>query len=152
MKARTRARVEKLRATLEALLVAEPPTAITSPTEAWAAFAGVIPARARQEHFAVAYLDGRRRLISTEVISKGTATACLVHPRDVFYGAITAGAVSIVVAHNHPSGDPAPSTDDRLLTERLSGAGKILGINVDDHIILGRDGRFFSFREHGMLV
>lgn len=104
----------------------------------------------KRECFKVLCLDGRRRLLASEVVSIGTATATLVHPREVFRFAIDCDACSVVVAHNHPSGDPTPSSDDRLLTERLHQAGRLLGINLDDHIVIGK-GCFVSLRQLGVL-
>jgi DNA repair protein RadC len=89
------------------------------------------------EQFAVIALDARSRVIGSKVIARGTATACLVHPREVFRAAIVLKAVQILLVHNHPSGDPSPSEEDLVMTERLIEAGRILGIPVVDHIILG---------------
>jgi len=90
-----------------------------------------------RETFLAAYLDGRNRPIGWRVVSVGTATASLVHPRDTFQVAVHLGAVSLIVGHNHPSGDPEPSSEDLALTERLMRAGEILGIGLVDHIVLG---------------
>ena len=83
-------------------------------------------------------------------VSIGTLTNTLVHPREVFEPAIRCGAAHIILAHNHPSGDPAPSTEDHRLTRVLKEAGTLLGIPVTDHVILGGD-TFFSFSEEGVL-
>lgn len=107
--------------------------------------------RAKKETFVMLCLDGRRRICHTEVISVGTLTATLVHPREVFGPVLRAeGVSSIVVAHNHPSGDPSPSHEDRLLTERLSQAGRLLGVNLDDHLVIGK-GCFVSMRRLGLM-
>ncbi|MBI5208380.1 MAG: DNA repair protein RadC [Elusimicrobia bacterium] len=108
-----------------------------------------LPAK-RQEHFVALYLDARNRLIHRETVSIGTLTASLVHPREVFAPAVERRAASVVVAHNHPSGDPAPSPDDRKATNRLAKAGRILGIPLADHVLLSQAG-YFSFREQGLL-
>ena len=94
----------------------------------------------KQEYFVSLTLDGANRLIAKRVISIGTLTASLVHPREVFAEAITDRAASIVVAHNHPSGNLEPSIADKEVTERLRQAGEILGIEVLDHLILGEGG------------
>ena len=94
----------------------------------------------KQEYFVCLTLDGANRLIAKRVISIGTLTASLVHPREVFAEAITDRAASIVVAHNHPSGNLEPSIADKEVTERLRQAGEILGIEVLDHLILGGEG------------
>jgi DNA repair protein RadC len=101
-----------------------------------------------KEHFFALYLDGRRRLLFIENISIGTATATLVHPREVFSPALKSEipVTSIILAHNHPSGEAIPSREDRMLTERLVQAGQLLAINVDDHIIIG-DNNYVSLRQ-----
>lgn len=98
------------------------------------------------ERMGVMLLDQKQRLIRTTIVSTGTLDATLAHPRDVFRIAVAAAAATVVVFHNHPSGDPAPSMIDRLLTRRLDLAGEMLGIELGDHIILG-DGVYFSFKK-----
>lgn len=98
------------------------------------------------ERCGVMLLDQKHRLIRTTVISTGTLDATVAHPRDVFRVAVAGSAASVVVFHNHPSGDPAPSTLDRLWTRRLDLAGEMIGIELADHIILG-DATYFSFKE-----
>ena len=93
----------------------------------------------QQEYFVCLTLDGANRLIAKRIITIGTLTASLVHPREVFADAITDRAASIIVAHNHPSGNLEPSNADREVTERLKEAGELLGISVVDHIIVTRD-------------
>ena len=90
-----------------------------------------------REHFVALMLDGRHRPIAYQVISVGTATASLVHPREVFQAAISLGACALIVAHNHPSGDPTPSAEDREVTLRLAQAGKLLGVPLLDSIVIG---------------
>jgi DNA repair protein RadC len=102
----------------------------------------------QRESFHVLLLDGRHRLIATEEVSVGTLTASLVHPREVFRDAIRSAAAALVLVHNHPSGDPSPSAEDRTVTERLRSAGLLLGIRVLDHVIVANSG-YFSFREAG---
>jgi DNA repair protein RadC len=94
---------------------------------------------ASREHFAALHLDGRHNPIAYEVISMGTATASLVHPREVFQTACRIGTVALIIAHNHPSGDPTPSAEDLEVTQRIGKAGKILGIHLIDHIIVTTD-------------
>lgn len=100
----------------------------------------------RRESFHVVLLDGRHRLIDVETVSLGTLTASLVHPREVFREAIRRAAAAMLLVHNHPSGDPSPSAEDRAVTRRLEQAGELLGIRVLDHVIVAEDG-YFSFRE-----
>lgn len=102
------------------------------------------------EQFGMVLLDTRHRVIRTTVVTSGTLDMSAVHPRDVFRQATSASAAAIVLFHNHPSGDPAPSRDDGDLTTRLAEAGHLMGIEVLDHLILG-DGRYFSFKEAGRL-
>ena len=101
-----------------------------------------------REHFWGFYLTARRRLICRELISVGTLTASLVHPREVFRPALERGAAALVVAHNHPSGEPEPSAEDISLTRRLARAGQVMGIELLDHVIVASDG-FCSLRERG---
>jgi len=93
----------------------------------------------RQEYFVCITLDGANRLIEKRTITIGTLTASLVHPREVFANAISDRAASIIVAHNHPSGNLQPSDADRAVTERLREAGELLGISLTDHIIVTKD-------------
>ncbi len=102
------------------------------------------------EVFAILCLSTKHRVIAYHEVSRGTLDATLVHPREVFKAALLANAAAIVLAHNHPSGDPAPSPDDMALTRRLVDAGKLIGVDVLDHIVIG-DGRYVSFRERGWL-
>jgi DNA repair protein RadC len=102
----------------------------------------------KKEVFRALYLDGRRRLIHSETVSIGTLTSTLVHPREVFQPAIACSAASLLVAHNHPSGDPGPSPEDFALTRRLRDAGRLLGIELVDHLVVGR-GRFVSLKQLG---
>jgi DNA repair protein RadC len=102
------------------------------------------------EQFGVLLLDTKHRALRAVVLSVGTLDASIVHPREVFREAALAGAAAIVVFHNHPSGDPAPSDEDTALTARLLAAGVLMGIDVIDHVILA-DVRYFSYREEGKL-
>ncbi len=104
----------------------------------------------KKEHFIIFYLDSRNQEIKREVISVGSLNANLVHPREVFEPAVKNLAAQVILAHNHPSGDPEPSEDDLELNKRLVEAGKILGIEIIDHIIIGRNG-YLSFKEKGLL-
>lgn len=102
------------------------------------------------ESFRVLSLDTKKCLIKSSEISKGTLDATVVHPREVFREAIEVNAHSIIISHNHPSGDPVPSQKDRDITNILLKAGDILNIELVDHIVIGR-GKYFSFREEGIL-
>ena len=102
------------------------------------------------EVFYALYLDTKGRLLFEAEISRGTLSSSLVHPREVFAPALSRRAAAVLVAHNHPSGDPEPSADDRTTTRRLQRAGRLLGVELLDHLILG-SGRFVSFLEEGWL-
>jgi DNA repair protein RadC len=104
----------------------------------------------KKENFIVLYLDARNKLIYKETVSIGTLNANLVHPREVFEPAIRYLAAQIVLAHNHPSGDPQPSDDDIEITKRLMESGKILGIEVIDHIIIAKT-NFISLKEKNLI-
>lgn len=104
----------------------------------------------KKEYFIAVYLDAKCKLLSYETVSEGSLTASIVHPREVYKGAITQSAHSLVVVHNHPSGDPVPSKEDIQITKRLQETGKIVGICLLDHIVIG-DSRYLSFKEQGYL-
>lgn len=91
-----------------------------------------------KEYFVVFYLTTRNQIIAREIISIGILNQCLIHPREVFRGAIVRNCHSIILAHNHPSGDTSPSDEDIKVTKRLQDAGDILGIEVLDHVIVGK--------------
>ena len=105
---------------------------------------------ATKEQFLVILLNSKNKVIGTELVSEGSLTNSVVHPREVFLPAILQHAASICVAHNHPSGDPQPSIEDRQLTAVLLAAGQTLGIPLLDHLIIG-DGAYYSFQEDGAL-
>jgi len=94
----------------------------------------------------ILHLDSKNRVIKDEVISIGTLNASIIHPREVFKSAIRESANSVILVHNHPSGDPEPSKEDEEITEKLFEAGDLFSIKVLDHVIIGND-RFFSFKE-----
>ncbi|HET6204325.1 MAG TPA: DNA repair protein RadC [Planctomycetota bacterium] len=104
----------------------------------------------RKETFYALLLDGKNRLLREERVSEGTLTSSLVHPREVFAPAVRESAASLIVVHNHPSGDPTPSPEDREVTRRLRAAGEIVGIRVLDHVVVGEEA-YVSFLEKGWL-
>ena len=112
-----------------------------------ARFVGRLTQGQTREHFVTIMLDGRHRPIAYQVVSVGTATAALVHPREVFQSAVMVGAVALIVAHNHPSGDPRPSSEDRNVAKRLADAGQLIGIRLLDSLVVVDGGRFHSMRE-----
>lgn len=104
----------------------------------------------KKEHFRIILLNTKNHIISMDDVSIGTLNASLVHPREVFILAVKKAVSSIVLVHNHPSGDPYPSQEDLLITKRLIESGNILGIKIIDHVVIG-DGSFYSFNEHGQI-
>ena len=111
----------------------------------FAHFRGRLPQLDR-EVFLALLLDGRNRLRAEIVVSEGTLTTALVHPREVFAPAIRDRAAALILVHNHPSGDPTPSSEDVALTERLRQVGEVVGIRVLDHVVIGH-GRYVSFAD-----
>lgn len=103
-----------------------------------------------KEHFVIFYLDVRNQIIRKEIISIGTLNMSVVHPREVFENAIRHTAAQILISHNHPSGDPNPSDEDIALTHRLIESGKILGIEIIDHVIVCKE-VYYSFKKHEIL-
>lgn len=99
-----------------------------------------------KEHFVVLHLNAKNRLVGEETVSIGTLDSSLIHPREVFKSAIQKSAHSVIIAHNHPSGDPLPSEEDIRITAILKDAGSLLGIPVLDHVIIGRK-KHYSFSE-----
>lgn len=104
----------------------------------------------KQEHFICLFLNTKYQVIGKQCIFKGSLNASVVHPREIFHEAIRFSAAAIICVHNHPSGDPTPSPEDLEVTERLVEAGKLLGIELIDHLVIG-DQTYMSMREHGMV-
>jgi len=104
----------------------------------------------KREHFFVVTLDARHRVIGEHLVSVGSLSSSIVHPREVFRPAIREAAGAVVLVHNHPSGDPRPSEEDVAVTRRLANASELIGIRVLDHVVIG-DGRYASFREEGLV-
>jgi DNA repair protein RadC len=102
-----------------------------------------------QEHFAVLYLDTRNRVTAREILYKGSLNTSLVRIAEVFRGAVRRNCAALIVAHNHPSGDPNPSPEDVALTRRLVEAGKLLEVDVLDHLVIGNN-RYVSLRERAL--
>jgi DNA repair protein RadC len=137
-------------------LIKEPTTHFT-PTPHYdsseSVYACLKPILANQdrEHMYGLFLDAKHALIGINHIAMGNMTEAFIHPREVFKCAILLNAAALILAHNHPSGDPSPSREDRLLTTRLAEAGTLLGIALLDHLIIGED-RYYSFADHGTLM
>ena len=105
---------------------------------------------ANREHFVGFYLNSRNQVLRREVISIGSLNASIVHPREVFIPAIAVSAAGLILAHKHPSGDPTPSEEDRSITRRIQEAGRLLGIELLDHVVVARDS-YTSFKERRLL-
>lgn len=115
-----------------------------------AQYLNLVAATEEVEVFWLVCLSAQNRIIAQAEVTRGTLTSSLVHPREVFRLAIANGAAGIIVAHNHPSGNTAPSADDRAVTRQLVEAGRVIDIPVYDHLILDGEG-YFSFAEAGLL-
>ena len=122
---------------------------VSSPKEAARFFSRVLSDETI-EVFALLCLTTKHRGIAYHEVSRGTIDSTLVHPRDVFKAAILSNSAALILAHNHPSGEPEPSKEDKALTTRLVNAGKLLGIEILDHIIVGQE-RYYSFKEGGLI-
>ncbi|MGE5177387.1 MAG: RadC family protein [Hyphomicrobiales bacterium] len=105
---------------------------------------------ANREHFVGFYLNARHQVLRREIISIGSLNASIVHPREVYLPAVALSAASVILAHNHPSGDPTPSEEDLAITRRLVESGRLLGIELLDHVVVARDA-YTSFKERRLL-
>lgn len=124
---------------------------LTAPAQAAAAFCSLLDNPDR-EYFVVLLLDGKNKIVGIHTVSQGSLNQSIVHPREVFKAAILANSAAVILAHNHPSGELAPSMEDKNITRRLKEAGELLGIRVLDHVIVDTDsGAYLSFVEKGLL-
>jgi len=130
------------------MLKDKPAMLILSPREVWEALKDI--RESKKEHFVVFFLDTQNREIKRELISIGTLNASLIHPREVFEPAIKHLASHIIIAHNHPSGSLEPSNEDLAITKRLTDSGRLLGIEVLDHVIIAQNG-YSSLKEKALL-
>lgn len=127
------------------------PTALNDPFKVYKQIERIInPSELSEEEFWVICLDTKNKNIGNFRISKGTIDMTVIHPREIFKGAIMLNSANIILTHNHPSGDPTPSQEDIGITKRLVECGELLGIKVLDHIVTG-DGVFHSLREYGQM-
>jgi DNA repair protein RadC len=104
-----------------------------------------------QEEFRVLLLNTQHAVLRELLVTRGTLDTSVVHAREVFRAAVCEGASAVIMVHNHPSGDPTPSPEDRAVTAQLAAAGQLLGVPVLDHVVVG-DARYISFVESGLLV
>lgn len=147
-------RFKVIRPVYETLVIKEelpeyinPKTRITSPEQIWEMFSYL--RRETKEYFIAAHVDGKNRIVCIDQISVGSLNQSIVHPRETFKSALLSSAAAIILIHNHPTGDPAPSREDMEITRRLKEAGELLGIKVLDHIIIGDS--YTSFVSQGLL-
>ena len=122
------------------------PLTLSSPVEVYGAFRKL--ENSDKERFYSVFLDAKNKVIGVEMVSQGSLNSSPVHPREVYKSALLASAASVIFVHCHPSGDPEPSGSDRMITNQLEEAGNLLGIQVLDHVIIGRD-EFYSFADRG---
>ena len=127
----------------------QPGALFVNPRQIFEHYHGALRDR-KKEVFLVVLLDARHRVLRDEVVSEGSLTSSIVHPREVFAPAVRESAGAVVFVHNHPSGDPRPSEEDVAVTRRLLHASELLGIRVLDHVIVG-DGEYASFKEAGLI-
>ena len=104
-----------------------------------------------REEMLCVLLDAKHKIIGLHTVSIGSMSYAIVHPRETFKAAIVSNCAAVILAHNHPSGDPTPSQEDRQLTTRLKDCGALLGIPVLDHLVIGDEGHYHSFSDHGQL-
>lgn len=124
------------------------PYRIRAPADVFRAFIKL--AECDRERFYATSLDTQSRVCGVELVSQGTMTSSLVHPREVYKAALLSNAAGIITVHNHPSGDPTPSADDRAITRQLVEVGRLIDVPLYDHVVIG-DHRYFSFAESGIL-
>jgi DNA repair protein RadC len=129
--------------------VDEPKRKIRSPADVYSLLYPKMREQKREKLTAL-YLDTKNHVLREEVVSIGSLNANIVHPREVFKSALLESSASVILAHNHPSGDPTPSREDIAVTEKLIEGGKLLGIDVLDHVIIG-DGRYVSLKDEGLV-
>jgi DNA repair protein RadC len=122
---------------------------LRSPEDVFRLYGDLFTGQVR-ERFVVFWLDASNKVTGFEIVTEGTLNSSLAHPREIFRGAIVATAASIIVAHNHPSGNPEPSSEDIEITRQLAESGKVIGIPVHDHIIFAGDA-FTSLAERGLI-
>ena len=147
-------RIKRIKAVFDTLTIREeisnylpPSNRFTSPLQIFQMFSFL--QQETKEYFLTLHLDGKNRIVCMEEVSVGSLNQSIVHPREVFKSALLSSAAAIVLIHNHPSGDPTCSREDREITRRIKEAGDLLGVRVLDHIIIGDS--YMSFVEQGLL-
>jgi len=147
-------KIKRIKAVFETMTINEsitsylpPSNRFTSPLQIFELFSFLN--QETKEYFITLHLDGKNRIICIDEVSVGSLNQSIVHPREVFKTALLSSAAAIVLIHNHPSGDPLPSREDREITRRLKECGDLIGIRILDHIIVGES--YMSFVEQGLL-
>ena len=147
--------IRRIKAVYETLHVSEDITTYlqhnqryTAPSQVYETFKFLMSET--KEMFLTLHLDGKNRIVAIDLVSIGSLNQSIVHPREVFKTALLSNAAALILVHQHPTGDPTPSSEDIAITRRLREAGEILGLKVLDHIIVG-DGEYISFVERGLL-
>jgi len=150
-----RLQLKQIKAVYEVLNVSEDVTGYfttgtryTAPRQVYDAFSFLM--EETKEMFLCLHLDGKNRIVCVDLVSVGSLNQSIVHPREVFKTALLSNAAAVLLIHQHPTGDPSPSSEDISITRRLKEAGEILGLKVLDHIIIG-DGEYLSFVERGLI-
>ncbi len=150
----TRIAFKQIKAIYETITVSEeittylpPDTRYTSPAQVFSAFSFLM--QETKEYFIALHLDGKNRILCVDVVSIGSLNQSIVHPREVFKTALISSAAAMILIHQHPSGDPTPSSEDLSITRRLKESGDLLGIKILDHVIIGTS--YVSMMESGML-
>jgi DNA repair protein radc len=147
-------KLKTIKAVYETLTVSDsitdylkPSTRYTSPIQIFNTFSFL--RHETKEHFIALHLDGKNRVVCIDIVSIGSLNQSIVHPRELFKTALLSSAAAVILLHNHPTGDPTPSTEDITITRRLTDAGEMIGIKVLDHIIIGDS--YYSFSERGII-
>lgn len=145
---------KQIKAVYETLIVKEetsnylkPNTRYSSPSQIQDTFSFL--RNETKEYFIALHLDGKNRILAVDICRVGSLNQSIVHPREIFKSALLSSAAGVILIHNHPTGDPSPSTEDLSVTRRIKEAGELLGIRVLDHIIVGDS--FYSFTDNGHL-
>ena len=125
----------------------KPNTRYTSASQVFDTFSFLM--HETKEHFIALHLDGKNRIVCCDMVSTGSLNQSIVHPRELFKTALLSSAAAVILLHNHPTGDPTPSTEDIEITRRLREAGDMIGIRVLDHIVIGDS--YYSFSERGII-
>lgn len=146
---RKRIEVISLKVVKESTMLYEP-RKITSPKDAVKLAKKFLENLDREQVINI-FLNSKNEFTAVEIVSIGSLNASIIHPREIFKGAISSNSASLIIAHNHPSGNPNPSKEDINITKRLIECGELLGVDVLNHIIIGNDDRYYSMKENSLI-